>query len=88
MATTAQPIPPIGPGFEVDAVPLPATPAGISDDVRRHLALVVLRIGRGDTPEQILSEPPREARRLFDSDELERAEALAHVDTLLSVLAA
>ena len=86
---------PIGPGFdvcfdgfEVDAFELPTTPTGISDEARRQAAVIVLRLQRGDTPEQIVSEPSIDALRVFAEDELEREEALAHVAILAGVLSA
>lgn len=87
-AIRGEDLPPIGLGFEVDAVQLPATPAGISDEARRRAAVIVLRLQRGATPEQIATEAAIEAQRVFDEDELEREEALAHVAILAGVLSA
>lgn len=84
-------LPPVGPGFEgfeVDAVQLPAPPVGVSAEVRCQAAIVILRMIHGHTPEEIASEPSIDALRIFVEDELERAEALAHVDVLAAVLAA
>ncbi len=80
-------LPPIGPGFEVDEVPLPAPPVGVSEAVRREVAIFVIRLQRGDTPEDIVGQPSIDAWRIFDGDELEREEALAHADIVLSLLA-
>lgn len=77
----------VEPGFEVDDMPLPAVPVGIPDAARRLVAIVLLRIARGDTPESVVYSPSIEAWRLFDECNLERDEALAHADVVLSVLA-
>ena len=71
--------------FQVDEVPLPAA-AGVSDAVRRRVALIVIRLQRGDTPEDIVHRPSIDASRIFEEDDLEREEALAHADIVLSLL--
>ena len=80
--------PPASPGFGVDAVPLPARPRGLSDSARDQLAIIVIRLQRGDTPVDIVSRPSIEAWRVFDEDELEREEAREHVDIFTSAAAA
>ena len=81
-------VPQIGPGFPVDDVPLPAMPAGIPQNTQRHAAIVVMAIARGAIPEDLVPEPSAAVQGFFDSDELEREEALALVAILAEVLAA
>lgn len=73
-------------GFVPTAVVLPARREDVPQERREHAALLVVAIGLGATPEDIAA-GDLEAARVRLRDPLERAEALAHVDLLLSVLA-
>jgi hypothetical protein len=55
--------------------------------VRDRAALIVLAIGRGRTPEDIARGIDRTIDEAF-TDDLERAEALCHVDLLLDAVTA
>lgn len=80
-------LPPVGRGFEVDDVELPVERLDFSREHREHAALLLLAIVRGATPEDIASgKAPAEDIRQVWTDELERVEALAHIDLLLDVL--
>jgi hypothetical protein len=73
-------------GFNAGAASLPAERTDVAEERRHRAALLVLAIGRGYAPEDLADGVPADALQAL-GDELERAEALAHVDVLLGVLA-
>jgi hypothetical protein len=72
-------------GFEADPVVLPSERDDVLLGRRRHAALLVLAIGRGATPEDLMDDVTPEVVEAF-GDDLELAEAMTHVDLLLDVL--
>jgi hypothetical protein len=72
-------------GIDMDPVGLVAERTDVSLIRRRRAALPVLAIGRGYTPEDLVDGYPPDVLDAF-GDELELAEALAHVDALLEIL--
>ena len=72
-------------GFWPDGPPLPATRLDVDEERRERAALLVLAIGRYYTPDELVAGVPADITAAF-RDDLERDEALAHVDLLLEVL--
>lgn len=72
-------------GFEPEPAELVAERLDVPRDRRERAALLVLGIGRGATPEELTTGIAADIVDAF-ADELERNEALAHVDLLLEVL--
>lgn len=73
-------------GFDAGDVDLPDPHPAIAPERREAAALMVLAITRGATPEDNALGVSADTLAVF-GDELERAEALAHVDLLAAVLA-
>ena len=72
-------------GFPVPTIPLPSPPA-IDQRARADAALLVLAIGRGLTPEEVVIGCAHQFSPLL-ADPLERAEADAFVAMLAEVIA-
>ncbi|MFP5365145.1 MAG: hypothetical protein ACLGI5_20745 [Thermoleophilia bacterium] len=73
------------PGFVPDPITLPAPRSDVAHDRRERAALVLMAVAYGHTPEDIARGIAPEIVEAF-GDELERDEALAHVDLLLDAL--
>lgn len=72
-------------GFQPPPADLPAERADVALQRRRHGALVVLAIGRGHTPEDVVDGFPADVLDAF-ADELELREAIDWIDQLLEAL--
>jgi hypothetical protein len=79
-------LPEVGAGFEIPDRMLPGPSAGVRAEEREYAGLLVCAILRGATPEALLDAIPLDAIAAYRGDPLERAECLAHVDLLASVL--